>query len=535
MPPKKRGAKATATVAAKVPKKTKAEPEPIEEEPETSIIEKLKEADKKDNKVRKYVPDKSIWNANQLKVFKDYDCTLNQTNIGANNNKYYIIQLLQPLNNDSQFQLFVRYGRVGEPGVKDTKYFDNEATAVKEFEKKFKDKTANKWEDREKFVPKTKKYTLIIMDAGGEEEEEIVETTTGEQTSMMPSKLDKATQDLVDLLFDKDMFNTALKKYDIDVKKMPLGKLSKLQISKGFEVLEEIEEVIKKKGTYAKIAELSSKFYTVIPQDFGRRTPTPIQNQELLQAKYDMLVVLSDIELAQSMKDEKIVREETEIKKVPNYLDVNYNKLKCKLELLDQKSDEFTIIKKYKDATKGYRQCQILDVWKVEREDEEKRFAEHDALENRKLLWHGTSVAVVVAILKSGLRIMPHSGGRVGRGIYFASENGKSAGYTGTTHHKKQNVGIMFLNEVVLGKENHILSDDSSLKKAPNGYDCVIADGQTEPDPKEDTELTIDNKKVVVPQGKPKSRNIASSFSQSEYLIYKESQNRIRYMLKMKF
>ena len=48
---------------------------------------------------------------------------------------------------------------------------------------------------------------------------------------------------------------------------------------------------------------------------------------------------------------------------------------------------------------------------------------------NRKLLWHGTSVAVVAAILKSGLRIMPHSGGRVGAGIYFASENGKSAGY----------------------------------------------------------------------------------------------------------
>jgi len=24
---------------------------------------------------------------------------------------------------------------------------------------------------------------------------------------------------------------------------------------------------------------------------------------------------------------------------------------------------------------------------------------------------------------------MPHSGGRVGKGIYFASENGKSSGY----------------------------------------------------------------------------------------------------------
>jgi len=43
-------------------------------------------------------------------------------------------------------------------------------------------------------------------------------------------------------------------------------------------------------------------------------------------------------------------------------------------------------------------------------------------------LWHGTDVSVVVAILKTGLRIMPHSGGRVGKGIYFASENSKSAG-----------------------------------------------------------------------------------------------------------
>lgn len=36
---------------------------------------------------------------------------------------------------------------------------------------------------------------------------------------------------------------------------------------------------------------------------------------------------------------------------------------------------------------------------------------------------------MVAAILKSGLRIMPRSGGRVGKGIYFASENSKSACY----------------------------------------------------------------------------------------------------------
>jgi len=43
-------------------------------------------------------------------------------------------------------------------------------------------------------------------------------------------------------------------------------------------------------------------------------------------------------------------------------------------------------------------------------------------------------------------------------------------------------------------------------------------------------------KDVTVPQGKPISTSFASSnFSQSEYLVYKESQTRIRYLLKMKF
>lgn len=48
------------------------------------------------------------------------------------------------------------------------------------------------------------------------------------------------------------------------------------------------------------------------------------------------------------------------------------------------------------------------------RKGEAERFAQHGKLGNRRLLWHGTNVAVVAAVLKTGLRIMPHSGGRVG-------------------------------------------------------------------------------------------------------------------------
>lgn len=39
----------------------------------------------------------------------------------------------------------------------------------------------------------------------------------------------------------------------------------------------------------------------------------------------------------------------------------------------------------------------------------------------------------------------------------------------------------MFLNEVALGKEKHITTDDSSLVKAPEGYDSIVAKGRTEP------------------------------------------------------
>ena len=71
----------------------------------------------------------------------------------------------------------------------------------------------------------------------------------------------------------------------------------------------------------------------------------------------------------------------------------------------------------------------VKEIFKVNRHSEGKRFDQYKKTDNRKLLWHGTNVAVVAAILKTGLRIMPHSGGRVGKGIYSASENSKSAGY----------------------------------------------------------------------------------------------------------
>ncbi|KAL8585846.1 hypothetical protein ACOMHN_040071 [Nucella lapillus] len=529
MPPKRKAAAAKGGAAAKKGKKA----EPAAEEPETmkDKITALKAADK--GKVKKHKPDANC-HVNGATVHEDYDAMLNQTNIGHNNNKYYIIQVVT--DSAGRFYVWNRWGRVGESGQNSLKGpFGTADNAIKDFEKKFKDKTKNNWANRDSFTAVAGKYTLLEM-AGEEDEEDTVDAgpvVANSNQKVRKCSLDATTQTLLKLIFDRDMFKDAMKKFDIDVKKMPLGKLSKTQIAKGFEILEELEEAVAKKSPRNKLQALSSQFYTAVPHDFGRRTPPVIDNAEGVQMKYDMLAVLGDIELAQSMQKDKEKANEGK-EEVPHPLDVDYELLKTKLGLVDPKSKEFKTLQKYFLETKptgGWRKLSLNHIWTVDRDGENDKFKVHDGIKERKLLWHGTNVAVVAAILKTGLRIMPHSGGRVGKGIYFASENDKSAGYVGTAGKK----GIMFLNEVALGKQHVILRDDSSLTKPPAGFDSVLAKGQQEPDTKFDTTLPIGGKPVVVPQAKPKSTGVSSSFYQSEYLIYKENQNRIRYMLLFDF
>ncbi|XP_058024705.1 protein mono-ADP-ribosyltransferase PARP3-like isoform X3 [Ahaetulla prasina] len=418
--------------------------------------------------------------------------------------------------------------------------------AINAFEKKFQEKTKNKWANRENFIAHDGKYTLIEVQHEDKEEQEVtvkVDDVDGMKSfkqKILPCTLDKQTQNLMTLIFSNDMFKEAMQTMNIDVKKMPLGKLSKQQIAKGFEALEALEEALKKQTPSQKqLEELSSRFYTIIPHNFGRNRPPSINTQEVVQAKKDMLLVLADIELAQSLQAQKKEEEEEEekemVKEVLHPLDKDYGLLKCELTLVAPSSEDYKLIETYvKKTGSTYQKLRIMNIWKVNREGENHRFKTHDHLGNRRLLWHGTNIAVVAAILKSGLRIMPHSGGRVGKGIYFASENSKSAGYVGTTSKRE---GIMFLNEVALGKVYTITQDDCSLCKPPVGYDSVQACGRTEPDPACDKELILDGKKVLIAQGKPivmtKYQN--SSFSQSEYLIYRENQCCIRYLIQLHF
>lgn len=135
-----------------------------------------------------------------------YTCTLNQTNINANNNKFYIMQIVCDTSN---FHLYTRYGRIGLDGVSSTKQFSSKTQAIGAFNKQFKSKTGNTWGDT--FEKKQGKY--FMSDVAYEVDESDI---SSEDEKKDNTKLDDRVKFLMGLLTDKDMMERTLVQLSID-------------------------------------------------------------------------------------------------------------------------------------------------------------------------------------------------------------------------------------------------------------------------------------------------------------------------------
>ena len=60
-----------------------------------------------------------------------------------------------------------------------------------------------------------------------------------------------------------------MKEIGYDPKKMPLGKLARSNIQKGYQVLEKLTKALDDKKSKSVLDDLSSEFYSLIPHDFG--------------------------------------------------------------------------------------------------------------------------------------------------------------------------------------------------------------------------------------------------------------------------
>jgi poly [ADP-ribose] polymerase len=206
-----------------------------------------------------------------------YSATLGMVDITRGTNSFYKLQVLES-DKGKRYYLFRSWGRVGttiggnkvEPMRRDE--------CIDRFEQLYAEKSGNCWSDRKKFVKRPGKFFPIELDYG--EEDEKVKTAVAPGSS---SKLPVPVQNLIKMIFDVEAMKKALVEFEIDLKKMPLGKLSKRQIKSAFEVLTELQKTVQRDPTSSRILDFSNRFFTLIPHDFGLARPPLLNTEEVIK------------------------------------------------------------------------------------------------------------------------------------------------------------------------------------------------------------------------------------------------------------
>jgi hypothetical protein len=279
------------------------------------------------------------------------------------------------------------------------------AEAMRQFEKKFKDKSGLTWKDRGE-NPKPGKYAFVEKnyddDSDDDDEVDDTEAKGKKASNWKPPKstLEPAVQQLMQLIFNQQYFNAAMSSLNYDANKLPLGKLSKATITRGFQALKDLSALIDDHSLAANygmaygpaVEQLSNTFYSLIPHAFGRNRPPVINDQSMVKTEIELLESLSDMkDAALIMKMDKVADDDV------HPLDKQYQGLKMEeMTPLDPTGNEYTQLSNYlvesRGATHGH-QYTVESIFRIERQGERERFDDSEfgkMGQNRRLLWHGS-------------------------------------------------------------------------------------------------------------------------------------------------
>ncbi|KAF4990369.1 hypothetical protein FGRMN_8504 [Fusarium graminum] len=491
-----------------------------------------------------------------------YDASLNQANSSANNNKFYRIQLLKDPKSTT-FKTWTRWGRVGEMGQKAVLGDGTLGDAIKQFQKKFKDKSGLAWDNRTD-NPKPGKYAFVERsynpdsdDEDDEEDQKAVKKEDGEEEDKAPPPectLEKPVKELMELIFNQQYFAQAMTSLNYDANKLPLGKLSKTTITRGFQQLKDLAALIdnpnlastKYNMPIATITEdLSNTYYSLIPHAFGRNRPPIIRSEDLLKREIELLESLSDMkEAADIMKIDRKARDTI------HPLDRQFQGLGLEeMTPLEHSSNEFSCLKDYLVESRGATHnmnYEVKDIFRIERQGEFKRFDDSQFSKissDRRLLWHGSRVTNFGGILSQGLRIAPPeapvSGYMFGKGIYLADMSSKSAGYC--CSYNSGGEALLLLCEAELGDPIQKLTRanpnaGSDAKK--QGMHSTWGQGRTGPSEWIDAGVvheSLKGVKIPDPDVKPAGTNVPNAgLYYNEFICYDVAQVKLRYLLRVK-
>ncbi|KAK9945142.1 hypothetical protein M0R45_010672 [Rubus argutus] len=458
-----------------------------------------------------------------------YNTTLSMSDLSTGVNSYYILQIIQD-DKSSDCHVFRKWGRVGNDKIGGTKLEEmSKCDAISDFKRLFLEKTGNSWEaweQKQNFQKQPGRFFPLDIDYG------VNKHVSKNKQNNAPTKLPPQLAELMKMLFNVETYRAAMMEFEINMSEMPLGKLSKSNIQKGFEALTEIQNLLKSNGRTSSIKEslivdASNRFFTVIPSIH----PHIIRDEDDFKSKLKMLEALQDIEIASRLVGFDADSDDS--------LDEKYKKLRCSMNPLPHDSEDYRLIEKYLLTTHAPTHTdwslELEEVFSLEREGEFDKYTPYrKKLKNRMLLWHGSRFTNFVGILSQGLRIAPPeapaTGYMFGKGIYFADLVSKSAQYCYTD--KKNPVGLMLLSEVALG-EIYELKKATYIDKPPKGKHSTKGLGKKKPEESDYVKWRDD---VTVPCGKPVDSNVrASELMYNEYIVYDTAQVKMQFLLKVKF
>lgn len=361
---------------------------------------------------------------------------------------------------------------------------------------------------------------------------------------------------MIELIFNENHFNSVLENIGYNSDKLPLGKLGKSTIKKGFEHLQELAKLIKRPARAQSkhnvsreeaIEDFTNKYYSVIPHIFGRNRPPLIDNNDILQRETAMLDTLADMEIASKIM--KTTSDKHKDAESMSLIDSRFAQLNLdELKPLDHSSKEYKGLQDYLVNTAGSThqvKYRLQEIFRVKRAGEAKRFTEYTKKSDsdRRLLWHGSRTTNFGGILSQGLRIAPPeapvNGYMFGKGVYLADVSTKSAGYCWS-----QNSGghcLLLLCEAELGRPMHqLLSHDydapENCKK--DGKIATHGIGRSVPkawiDAGDAIDPALDGIQIPDPkQGIAQQEQHADAVLQyNEYICYDVAQIKIRYLLR---
>ncbi|KAI2084804.1 hypothetical protein LOZ36_004508 [Ophidiomyces ophidiicola] len=487
-----------------------------------------------------------------------YDAALNQTNRMNNNNKFYFIQVLESNKLDGVYVTWTRWGRVGENGQSADFGKTGLASAIATFEKKFRDKSGLPWKDRFA-APKPGRYMFLERDYEDEsdiEKEEKpqkkakVESDEEEDEVIVPDcTLAAPVQEVIGLIFNQAFWANTMATLDYDANKLPLGKLSKRTLQKGFELLKKLSDMVNSKQSVSNgvsLDDFNNQYFTVIPHAFGRGRVPLINSTAMIKREIALLETLTDMEIANEIL--KVSKTADPVDNI-HPLDRQFAGLGLQeMTPLDPLTSEYQELANYLIKTHGDTHSvkyKLQHIFRIERNGENDRFLDSPYAgiknSNRRLLWHGSRTTNYGGILSQGLRIAPPeapvSGYMFGKGVYFADISSKSANYC--CSYNSDNTGLLLLCDVELGNPmlELIHSDYNAGERAKSENKlATLGMGRVVPQGWKDASCVHEDLTgVLMPDTTDAPRSCVSddasgSLYYNEYIVYDVAQIRLKYL-----